>query len=76
MLQRQVAGHEEHDLQPRGTGSGGGFQPDPTGANDHYPFCPAKFDLDALTVLHIAQVVHAVEIGAGEVKSARFRTRG
>jgi hypothetical protein len=75
MLERQIAGHEERDILPRGAGSGGGFQPNPAGADDHHPFCPGKFDLDALTVLDIAQVVHAVEIGAGYVKSARFRTR-
>ena len=60
MLQRQIARHEQRDVKSCGAGSGGGLQPDPAGADDHYPFCPGELDLDALTVLDVAQVVHAV----------------
>jgi hypothetical protein len=76
MLQRQIAGHEERDIQPRSAGSGGGFQPDPAGADDHHPVRLGELDLEPVTLLDVAQVVHAVEIGAWYVKSARFGTRG
>ena len=35
-----------------------------------------ELDLEALTVLDVAQVVHAVEIGAWHFKATWFRTRG
>ena len=74
MLQRQIARDEERDIQPRGAGSGGGFQPDPAGADDHHPVCLSEFDLEALTLLDVPQVVNAVEICAGHVEAARLRT--
>jgi hypothetical protein len=59
-LQRQIARHEERYVKSCGSGRGGGLQPDPAGADDHCPFRPGELDLDALTVLDVTQVVHAV----------------
>jgi hypothetical protein len=62
--QGQLAGLEKGDIKSRVAGSGGGFQPDPAGADDGDPLCPGEPGLDALTVLDAAQIADAVEICA------------
>jgi hypothetical protein len=60
MLQWHVAWYEERDVPSCGAGRGGSFQTDPAGADDHHPSRMTELDLEALTVLDVPQVVHAV----------------
>ena len=62
---------EHGDLGAGRAGRGGGLQPDPARADDHYPGARAERGLELVAVVEGAQVVHAGEVGAGHRQSAR-----